>query len=281
MLVHTYSPMVSSPGSGSAGTAGSLSAGPSEPPPPTKSRREGATGAPPAKNGERRSRDGCPQPEAPAPAGLSEINLQPGKAGRTAAGPLQAVQQEGPFDSDSFQLLWSLNAPFSFPRSAPTGWAQRLQGPACRLCLRRPTGRRRHSATRLPLPLPPTSSLPTSRRPTRSRHCPMARRPTPPPPFPTWPAIRTAAWRPWHSLSLHRPPGPRPAPLPAQQPAPTTSRPACWRRPPAPWAWTLAATTPLPCPGSCTAWPTARTAWRTRLSASPGWRRRPAWRTYR
>lgn len=86
----------------------------------------------------------------------------------------------------------SPNTRLSFCRSAPTGWAQRLAGPACHLCPRRPTDPRRHCATR-PLPLPPrTFSLLTSRRPTRSRRCPMARAPTPPPPFRTWPRTLTA-----------------------------------------------------------------------------------------
>lgn len=189
--------------------------------------------------GEPCSRD-CPQPKVPAPTGCSEIDLGP----RERAG-----RQPAPWEMRRVLSVaaGSPDTPHSFPRSAPTGWAQRPAGPACRHCPRRPTGRRRRCATRPP---PPTSSRPTSRRPTLSRRCPTARRPTPPPPFPTWQGTRTAAWHPWRSRSLRRPPGPRPAP----PPAPTTSRPACWRRQPAPWASTRAVTTPLLlCRGSCKA----------------------------
>lgn len=216
------------------------------------------------------ARDCCPQPGTPALTGLSVIDIGPHTARRTAAGPSRA--KKGPFSCQG-----SPNAPLSFPRSAPTGWAQRLAGRGSLLCPRRPTGRRHRSATRRPQLLPRTFSRPTSRRPTRSRHCPTARRPTPPPLFPTWPGTHTAAWRPWRSHSLLRPPGPRPA----QPPAPTTSRPDCWRRPPALWASTRAVTTLPLCPGSCTAWPTARTAWPTGPLALPGWRRHPAWRICR
>lgn len=177
--------------------------------------------------------DGCPQPEAHAPAGHSELTSSPGKRVGCQLNPRELSKRNVLSGWVLSAAGGSPNASLSFPRSAPTGWAQLLVGPACRLCPRRPTDRRRHSATRPPPRLqPPTSSRPTSRHPTRSRHCPTARRPTPPPPFPTWPATRTAAWRLWHNRSPHRLPGPRPA-LP---PAPTMSRPAYWHRPPALWA---------------------------------------------
>lgn len=123
MLVHTYSPMVSSLGSGGAGTAVSLSAGPSRSPPATKSQRERAAGRAPATSGERGDRG--PQPEAPAPAGHLEINLWPREAGGTAAGSLRAALEEGPLGLDSFQLpvgpLTRPSPPPGAPRRAGRG----------------------------------------------------------------------------------------------------------------------------------------------------------------
>lgn len=69
----------------------------------------------------------CLQPEAPAPAGHSEIDLGHWEAGRTAAGLSRAVQEEGPFGLGSFQPpVGRLTRPSPSPgaprRAGRSGW---------------------------------------------------------------------------------------------------------------------------------------------------------------